>query len=72
LCSIRVGKLSNETFQVFLPDNPKIVANLIELKNILKSNGMHEDRYPTFESELLSKGEASVRVNYGGRQVAQY
>jgi hypothetical protein len=71
LGTIRAEKFCNE-YRVFLPGYEKTVLNLKDLEELLTANGVPKDKYPPFESELLSKGEASVIVNYSGRQVTQY
>ncbi len=67
---ISAEKLNDGKYQVFFPGHSKIVENLKELKRYVKTNGMHEGRYPAFESELLSKGNASATFysrSYGGQ-----
>jgi hypothetical protein len=71
LGTIRAEKFCNE-YRVFLPGYEKTVLNLKDLEELLTANGVPKDKYPPFESDLLSKGDASVTVNYSGRQVTQY
>jgi hypothetical protein len=63
--TIAVEKLSNGNFQVFLPDNKKVVESSRELKRLLIANGVPESRYTVFESELQGKGKAAAPVYYG-------
>jgi len=67
---IRAEKLNDGRYQVFFPGRSKIVENLKELEKYVQTNGMPKGRYPRFETELLSNGNASetfYSINYGGQ-----
>lgn len=66
MATVTVEKVGNGRFKVFLPGfEGRDVEGRRRLEQMLRSNGMPENRYPAFETELLRTGKASVAVYYG-------